>query len=89
MPIVGYDLSLTVESLDGTDQVYVTRPWTVDNLNASSRSIPSEQDARQWPHLQDIKLPSISEKEVRLVIGTNIPDAFWGLEERRGNRGEP
>ena len=88
-PRVGYDLSLTVEPLDGTDQVYVTRLWTVDKLNASSRSIPSEQDARQWPHLQDIKLPSISEKEVRLIIGTNVPDAFWVLEERRGNRGEP
>ena len=88
-PRVGYDLSLTVEPLDGTDQVYVTRLWTVDKLNASSRSIPSEQDARQWPHLQGIKLPSISEKEVRLIIGTNVPDAFWVLEERRGNRGEP
>ena len=88
-PRVGYDLSLTVEPLDGTDQVYVTRLWTVDKLNVSSRSIPSEHDARQWPHLQDIKLPSISEKEVRLIIGTNVPDAFWVLEERRGNRGEP
>ena len=88
-PRVGYDLSLTVEPLDGTDQIYVTRLWTVHKLNASRRSIPSEQDARQWPHLRDIKLPSIREKEVRLIIGTNVPDAFWVLEERRGNRGEP
>ena len=88
-PRVGYEFSLTVEPLDGTDKVDVTRLWTVDKLNASSRSIPSEQDARQWPHLRDIKLPSISEKEVRLIIGTNVPGAFWVLEERRGNRGEP
>ena len=63
--------------------------WTVHRLNASSRSIPSEQDARQWTHLEDIKLPSISEKEVRLIVGTNAPEPFWKLEERRGNRGEP
>ena len=88
-PRVGYEFSLTVEPLDGTDKVDVTRLWTVDKLNASSHSIPSEQDARHWPHLQDIKLPSISEKEVRLIIGTNVPDAFWVLEERRGNREEP
>ena len=68
-PRVGHEISLTVESLDGT----------VDRLNASRRSIPSEQDTRQWPHLEDIELPSISEKEGRL-IGV--------LEERRGNRGE-
>ena len=81
-PRVGYEFSLTVEPLDGTDKVDVTRLWTVDKLNASSCSIPSEQDARQWP-------PSPSEKEVQLIIGTKVPDAFWVLEERRGNRGEP
>ena len=57
---VGYEFSLTVEPLDGTAKVDVARLWTV-KLNTSSRSIPSEQDARQWPHLQDIKLPGISE----------------------------
>ena len=88
-PRIGFELSLTVEALDGTDKIHIPRLWTVDKLYASSRSIPSEQDARQWLHLRDIKLPSISEKEVRLIIGTNIPDAFWVLEERRGNRGEP
>ena len=88
-PKVGLEISLTVEPLDGADKVDVKRLWTVDRLNASSHSIPSEHDARQWPHLRDIKLPSISEKEVRLIIGTNDPDAFWELEKRRGNRGEP
>ena len=88
-PRIGHEFSLTVEALDGTDKVEVKRLWTVDRLNASSRSIPSEQDARQWPHLVDIKLSSISEQDVRLIIGTNAPDAFWVLEERRGNRGEP
>ena len=24
-----------------------------------------------------------------MIIGTSVPDAFWVLEERRGNRGEP
>lgn len=24
-----------------------------------------------------------------MIIGTNVPDAFWVLEERHGNRGEP
>ena len=40
-------------------------------------------DARQWLHLRDIKLPSIDEKEVRLILGSNVPDAFWVLKERR------
>ena len=88
-PRVGHEISLTVEPVDGTDKVEVKRLWTVDRLNASKQSIPSEQDAKRWPHLEDIKLPSISEKDVRLIVGTNAPEAFWVLEERRGNRGEP
>ena len=78
-----------VEPLDGTDRVEVKRLCTVDRLNASSRSFPSEQDARHWPHFEDINLPSISKKEVWLIIGTNLPEGFWVLEEKRGNRGEP
>ena len=88
-PNVGQEISLTVEALDGTDHVEVNRLWTVDKLNASSRSIPSEYDARKWPHLYDIELPSISEREVKLIIGSNAPEAFWVFDERRGKQGEP
>ena len=69
---VGHDISLTVEPLDGTDKFEVKRLWTVDRLNASRQSINSEQDTRRWPHLEDIKLSSISDK-VRIIVGTNAP----------------
>jgi len=26
---------------------------------------------------------------VKLIIGSNVPEAFWVMEERRGNKGEP
>ena len=87
-PRVGHEISLTVEPLDGTDKVEVKRLWTVDRLNASRRRIPSEQDTRQGLTLKT-RLRSISEKEVRLIVGTNAPEAFSVLEERRGNREEP
>ena len=88
-PRFGTEISLAVEPLGGTDKIEVNRLWTVDRLNASSRSIPSELDAKQWPHLADINLLSIEEREVRLIIGTNTPEAFWVLEETRGSKGEP
>ena len=54
-----------VEPLDGTERVEVKRLCTVDRLTKpSSRSIPSEQDARHRPHFEDINLPGISKKEV-------------------------
>lgn len=63
--------------------------WTVDKLNASNRSIQSREDVNRWPHLHDITIPSIGEVEVRLIIGSNAPDTFWVLDERRDQRGEP
>ena len=79
----GSDISLCDKTL-ATDKVEVKRLWTVDRLNASRRKIPSDSGLTL-----KTKLPSISEKEVRLIVGTNAPEAFWVLEERRGNRGEP
>ena len=88
-PKVGQEINLTVEALPGTDKIEIPKLWTVDKLNASNRSIPSREDVNRWPHLHDITLPSIGEGEVRLIIGSNAPDAFWALEEGRGQRGEP
>ena len=34
-------------------------------------------------------MPSIDETKVDLIIGCNVPEAFWVLEERRGNKGDP
>lgn len=88
-PRFGTEISLTVEPLDGSEKIEVNRLLTVDRLKASSRSIPSELDTKQWPHLTDISLPRIEERKVRLIIGTNTPEAFWVLKERRGGKGDP
>ena len=63
--------------------------WTVDRLNVLSRSIPSAKDVQGWSHLSGIELPEIQNKDVRVLIGCNVPEAFWVMEERRGKRGEP
>ena len=41
------------------------------------------------PHLNGIELPEIDKKEVRVLIGCNVPEAFWVLDEKRGCKGEP
>ena len=75
--------------MDGSDKLQIQRLWTVDQVNASSHSIPTNHDIRKWPHLQDIELLSIDGSKVELIIGCNVPEAFWVLEEKRGNKGDP
>ena len=41
-----------------------------------------------WSHLQDLHLPEV-DGEAFLLIGLNKPEAFWVMDERRGNAGEP
>ena len=88
-PKLGQEISLTVEAIDGSDKLEIPRLGTVEKVNASSHSIPTEQDITKWPHLQDITLPSIHETKIDLIIGCNVPEAFWVLEERRGDKGDP
>ena len=85
----GLELKLTLSSLDGTSALEIPRVWTVDRLNVLSRSIPRAEDVQGWSHLSDIEPPEIQNKDVRVLIGCNVPEAFWVMEERRGKRGEP
>jgi len=88
-PKFGQEISLIVEAIDGSDKIEIPRLWTIEKVNASSHSIPADQDIRRWSHLQDINLPTIDETKIDLIIGCNVPEAFWVLEERRGNKGDP
>ncbi|XP_033105089.1 uncharacterized protein LOC117107502 [Anneissia japonica] len=52
-------------------------------------SMPKEEDSKKWKHLDGIKFPCIKDKEVMLLIGSDVPEAFWVIEKRRGGKKEP
>ncbi|KAJ8034141.1 hypothetical protein HOLleu_20860 [Holothuria leucospilota] len=85
----GFEVSMTIESLSGDEFVDLPKVWSVDRLPISSKSIPSNNDIRGWPHLEGIELPSIGDQQVMLLIGGNVPEVFWVLDEKRGGRKDP
>ena len=85
----GYEVKLIINSIDNESRLEVPKVWTVERLNISEQSIPRDQDVDRWPHLNGIELPEIDNKEVRVLIGCNVPEAFWVLDEKRGCKGEP
>ena len=85
---LGAEVKLSVEAIDSSEILKVPRMWTVNQLNVSTSSIPSVEDINKWPHLHGISLPGIEEKDTRLLIGGDVPEAFWILDERRGERGD-
>ena len=46
-PKFGQEISLTLEAIDGSDELEIQRLWTVEKVNASSHSIPTDQDIRR------------------------------------------
>ena len=51
--------------------------------------IPTKEDISKWSHLNDVHIPELKNPEVTLLIGTDIPEAHWKMEERRGRKKEP
>ena len=48
----------------------------------------SRNDLKIWPHLQGVDLPQIN-GSVTILIGIDVPEAFWVMEERHGSSLDP
>ena len=87
---LGRETSLTVEAIDGTSAINIPRVWAIEPLNVSESSIPTKREIESWSHLQDIGIQHVPiDRKVKLLIGCNVPEAFYLLDERKGNPGEP
>ncbi|XP_077997089.1 uncharacterized protein LOC144450360 [Glandiceps talaboti] len=85
----GREVQLDVKCLHGAQGVRLDKVWTTDNLPITGSSIPNSRDAREWSHLKGIELPELDNKEVTILIGNDVPEAHWVLEERLGQRKQP
>ena len=85
----GMEVSLSVEGAQGGQTIQMPKVWTVKKLPVSRHSIPTQEDITIWSHLDGIFLPPTEDANVRLLIGSDTPEAFWVQEERRGDKKEP
>ena len=84
----GFEVSLNAFALDGNDPILLDRVWTVDRL---SICVPSGEDVSQWPYLKGVKFPRLDSEEeiVGILIGNDVPEAYWVYDERCGRRKQP
>ena len=61
---------------------------SVGELPVKPNPILTRSELQSWPHLHSLSLPELR-GDVMLLIGVNTPEAFWVMEERRGNADEP
>ena len=62
-------LSLDVVGVTTGKGVKLNKVWTTDSLRAA----PEVTDVRQWSHLRDIELTDLVNKEVTILIGSDVP----------------
>jgi hypothetical protein len=85
----GREVKLSVSSLNGDKDIVMDKVWTVDRLPIAAKAIPKQSDVGKWPHLNGLRFPEIEDKEVTLLIGSDVPEAFWVMDQRRGKTKEP
>lgn len=51
--------------------------------------VPTKEDTAKRPHLNGIEFPRIQSNDVSVLIGSDVPEAHWVYEQRRGRRGQP
>lgn len=86
---MSYEVGLDVMALNGDDSVYLDKVRTVDRLPALNRNIPCEDDVKRWPHLRSIEFPKLDGKAIEILIGNDVPKAYWVFEQRRGRPKQP
>ena len=70
----------------GDESMYITGLKVVESIPVSSASL----DQNMYPHLQDLDVSANIEcYEVDILIGQDFADAFFPLETRKGNPGDP
>ena len=82
-------VKVDLQSTSSSDKIHVDCAYTVNCLPKIGGKSPSHDDLRTWKHLRDVFLPTVDKHEVTILIGCNVPEAHWVLDQRRGDRQQP
>ena len=83
-------VSLCISALQNEeDSVQLANVYSLKDLRVSPNKVLSKRDLKIRLHLQDVSIPVIPNGEVLLLIGVDVPEVFWTLDERRESRDEP
>ena len=83
-------VNLNVMDLDENVMIEVTNAFSVKKLNVSLESITKQDDVDNWSYLNGVTVPrALTNQDVGLLIGVDVPEALEPEEIRRGQDGGP
>ncbi|KAK4468963.1 hypothetical protein MN116_000099 [Schistosoma mekongi] len=75
-------------SLDGRESLRIERAVVVEKLPVDKSKVWMNDSVKNWPHLSDLPLDHVN-GEILLLIGCDVPEAHWVLDQRLGGRKHP
>ncbi|CAH8529704.1 unnamed protein product [Schistosoma bovis] len=81
--------SFEVYSLDRSEHVTIEGALIVASIPGHKPTESAMNNLVKWPHLSDVPIDSLDSEEVLLLIGCDVPEAHWVLDQRLGGRKNP
>ena len=78
-----------IQGLDEVSSFKVKDALVQDQIVDVNSSIPTDELARLYPHLEDLRFPTLETSKVELLLVQNVQNAFCISELRYGKETEP
>ena len=82
-------VTIDVEVIDRSHSLKIDDTYVIKELPIKDACTPSEVSMKDWPHLRDVQLHRLSNPKISILIGMNVPESQWVIEQRIGNRKQP
>lgn len=82
-------INFEIESLDKTNRIKIEGAYAINNLPIKRAEIPPTDFQERWKHLKGVQLPTIACDKVGLLLGVDVPEAHWVIDQRIGKPKQP
>ncbi|CAH8613476.1 unnamed protein product [Schistosoma rodhaini] len=82
-------INFEIESLDKTNRIKIEGAYAINNLPIKRAEIPPMDFQERWKHLKGVQLPTITCDKVGLLLGVDVPEAHWVIDQRIGKPKQP
>ena len=79
---------LKILSVGETNCITVEEAYTVKDIPIRPTS-SIKQEASKWSHLCDVEFAELPNSEVTVLLGCDVPEAHWPLEQRISDKKQP
>ena len=83
------EIEITLNSIDGIESIEIPRAFVVRDLPVTDAPDLPISTISKWHHLRDIELPVAQNKEITLLIGSDVPEVHWVIDQRIRRKKEP